>query len=78
MEYDKEIQTARDAALRIINKHTVPIKKPTITELESILSQSDGPAITINPDGSIGIGEPDELIVARACLALIENDPSPV
>jgi hypothetical protein len=59
--------TPEEAARRIIE----PPKKerPTIEELEAILAAPDGPPVTINPDGSIGVGESDATIVARALLA---------
>jgi hypothetical protein len=59
--------TPEEAARRILE----PPKKerPTIAELEAILAAPDGPPITINPDGSIGVGESDATIVAHALLA---------
>lgn len=60
---------AIEAAQRIIDKATPPSKRPTITELEAILTQPDGPPVSINADGSIGVGPSDALIVARALLA---------
>jgi hypothetical protein len=59
--------TTPEAARRILE----PPKKerPTIEELEAILAAPDGPPVTINPDGSIGVGESDAVIVARALLA---------
>jgi hypothetical protein len=59
--------TPEEAARRILE----PPKKerPTIEELEAILAAPDGPPVTINPDGSIGVGESDAVIVARALLA---------
>lgn len=56
------------AAARIIAKHETPPTRPTIAELEAMLSQPDGPSIHINPDGSIGAGISDAFIVARAFL----------
>ncbi len=58
-----------EAARRIIAKHEQPIRRPTIDELEAILAQPDAVPVSINPDGSIGIGESDALIVARALLS---------
>jgi hypothetical protein len=59
--------TPEEAARRILE----PPKKerPTIAELEAILAAPDGPSVTINPDGSIGVGDSDAVIVARALLA---------
>lgn len=62
---------ALDAAKRIVDAVTFPPKRPTIAELEAILARADGPPVHIKPDGSIGVGESDALIVARAFLAAV-------
>ena len=35
-------------------------KKPTIAELERILDEQGSKAITLNPDGSISVNEPEQ------------------
>jgi hypothetical protein len=34
------------------------IKRPTIDELEAILNAESGPLVSINPDGTVTVGEP--------------------
>jgi hypothetical protein len=58
---------AVEAARRILK----PFKRerPTVAELEAILRAPDGAPVTINPDGSIGVGDTDAVKVATALLA---------
>jgi len=62
-----------EAARRIVASLTFPPKRPTIAELEEILSQPDAPPVHIKPDGTIGVGESDSLIVARSLLSAVEE-----
>jgi len=67
-----------EKARRIVEAAERPLskKRPTIDELERILQQPDGPPIIINPDGSIGAGTNDALVVARALLSLTSSAPA--
>ena len=60
---------AVEAAKRIVNGRLAPKERPTIDELEKILSAPDAPPISINPDGSIYVADSDAVIVARAILS---------
>ncbi len=55
-------------AKRIVAEAEQPPRRPTIDELEAILSRDDGPPVTINADGSIGVGPDEKLILAVALL----------
>lgn len=70
---DQHADAAREPeaiAREILKRPPPPRGRPTIEELKKLLQAPDGPAIYINPDGSITASEPPEHLVQAVAAAL--------